>query len=93
MTQLDLLDHIKRLPEPQGETYVPKRDRKRLCAQGCRVKAVMDSGEWQTLSSISAITGDPEASISARLRSIRKAGFQIDREFVSKGLWRYRMVA
>lgn len=32
----------------------------------------MADGKWRTLQEISEITGDPEASVSARLRDLRK---------------------
>lgn len=91
MTQLDLLDHIRTLPEPRGETYVPKRDRKRLCAQALLVQIFMEDGRWHTLGEIRQATGAPEASASARLRDLRRAGFTIEREYVERGLFKYRM--
>jgi len=77
-----------------GETYERDRDKLRLNAQQQRIYDVMKDGLWRTLYSISAKTGDPEASISARLRDFRKkkfGGFFVDREYVRDGLHQYRL--
>lgn len=78
-----------------GATFQPERDGKRLTQQHCRVKALMRDGVWRTLSQIAEATGDPEASVSARLRDLRKEKFgsnTIEREYVSRGLFRYRLL-
>lgn len=59
---------------------------------------------WFTLSRISGQTGDPEASVSARLRDHRKpkfggmdwnliewGGWIMESKYVDKGLWKYRL--
>lgn len=79
-----------------GITYVPGRDGPRLGAQLLRVLSVMSDGQWYTLRLIAKRTGDPEASISARLRDFRKRQFGrfiVDAEYVKRGLWRYRLRA
>lgn len=81
-------------PEPPqffGESYVMGRDGKRLNAQTARVHKAMKDGQWHTLSQIALLTGDPEASCSARLRTLRHHGFEVLREYLENGLWRYRM--
>ncbi len=78
-----------------GATYEPARDRSRLKAQLDRVKRAMAGGVWLTLAQLSAATGDPEASVSARLRDCRKArfgGHTVEREYVERGLFRYRLL-
>jgi hypothetical protein len=78
-----------------GVTYDHQRDGKRLSMQRHRVLAFMRDGEWHTLWEISRSTKDPEASISARLRDLRRpefGGYTIAREYVERGLWRYRLV-
>jgi len=55
----------------------------------------MADGRWHTLREISGQTGDPEASISARLRDLRKrkfGGHSVLRQRLAGGKWRYRMV-
>jgi len=83
--------------EFDGETFDAERDGSRLKHQLEAVRTLMLDGEWRTLSEISKLTKDyPEASVSARLRDLRKAkfgGFTVDREYVEKGLWRYRVTA
>lgn len=86
------------LPSPSlwdfdGHTYDAERDHDRLRAQLNRVQAAMFDGDWHTLADIAERTGDPEASVSARLRDLRKTKFGshvIDRQYVSRGLWEYR---
>ena len=86
-------------PEPahfDGETYDPARDHGRLHAQLTRVYQVFRDYEEHTLPEISRTTGDPEASISARIRDLRKAkfgGWTIHRRYLDRGLHGYRMEA
>lgn len=83
------------MPNHDGKTYEPARDKVRLNKQQVRIVRVMQDGEWHTLSEMSDKTGDPEASVSARIRDLRKekfGGHSVVREYVGKGLWRYRMV-
>jgi len=92
------------MPEPQtlfdlpaefdGDTYSPKRDHDRLNAQLRRVRDLMLDGEWRTLREIAVATGDPEASVSARLRDLRKPKFghmTVERRYVGDGLFQYRI--
>lgn len=68
--------------QPDGDTYTPELDRARLGAQAQRVLDLMLDGKWRSLREISEQTRDPEASISARLRDLRKpahGGYIIDR--------------
>jgi hypothetical protein len=84
-----------------GSTYVPEFDRERLNAQQGRVYDATSPGGWATLGEIQAFvwlqTGhrDPEASISARLRDLRKAGCTVERRRRGDpraGLWEYRVL-
>ena len=75
-----------------GETFDWERDGARLAAQEGRVYDLMKDGAWRGLREIAALTGDPEASVSARLRGLRKKeGCTVDRKYVSRGLWHYRI--
>ena len=58
-----------------GSDYVPKFDDCRLRGQIGRVYSVMKDGGWRTLGEIEQATKDPQASISAQLRHLRKARF------------------
>jgi len=65
-----------------GKTYEAEFDFKRLTSQLNRVKVLMVSGLWFTLGEIARHTGDPESSVSARLRDLRKprnGGWKINR--------------
>lgn len=86
-------------PEPvrfDGETYEHDKDQSRLAAQLGRVRMLMADARWRTLEEISAVTGDPPASVSARLRDLRKERFgkhQVDRRRRTKGTFEYRLAA
>jgi hypothetical protein len=85
---------LAHVPTRDGRTYVHERDGRRLAAQHHRVLAALRNGEWWTLRQLHDRTGDPEASISARLRDLRKPRFgshNIEREYVQRGLFRYRL--
>lgn len=91
--QPDLLDWT---PKPKmhvfgGETFDMVRDGKRLNAQLARVYDCLIDGKWRTLDEIHEVTGDPPASISARYRDLVKLNFPMKKEYVKRGLWRYRM--
>lgn len=58
-----------------GPDYSPADDKIRLEHQHERIKRVMLDSEWRTLTEISSLTGDPESSISAQLRHLRKERF------------------
>ena len=58
-----------------GATYEPEHDRERLGAQLLRVRDTVVVGGWWTLAEIEEVTGDPQSSISARLRDLRKPRF------------------
>jgi len=97
--QPDLLDWTP--PPPQsilgdraGETFNHKRDVKRLNAQAQRVWDAMSDGRWWSLRELADRCGDPEASISARLRDFRKpsfGGFKVEQVYIRRGLHRYRL--
>ena len=97
MTQLSLMDWTppQILGDRSGETFDRKRDGARLNAQAAAVFSYMQHGEWRTLADIAAATGAPEASVSARLRDLRQAkfgGYTVERRYIAKGLWQYRLV-
>ncbi len=80
-----------------GPIYQREFDFARLTGQIKRVYECMRDGRWRTLAEVAGITGDPEASVSAQLRHLRKprfGGFVVekrprgDRE---RGLWEYRL--
>lgn len=83
------------MDEFDGETYVAERDRERLTRELDRVRLCMEDGEWRTLAVVAAATGAPEASVSARLRDLRKqrhGSRVVERRYVSNGLWSYRLL-
>jgi len=84
-------------PGPDGE-IVSLADHRRLTRQLDVVRAFMvNSGQWHTLAEIERSTGFPQASISARLRDLRKekfGGFNVERKRLKEngGTWAYRVV-
>lgn len=87
------------MPAFDGATIDPKQDNKRLSKQLDNVRDYMlRVSAWRSLSQIAEDTGFPEASVSARLRDLRKAkfgGFNVERMRVKdgNGLHVYRIVA
>jgi hypothetical protein len=80
-----------------GETYCKTEDRRRLKSQLNRVREIMMAGKWWRLADLATELGYPEASISARIRDLRKPGFGeylIERRRVpdGNGLHEYRLV-
>lgn len=78
-----------------GSTYSPEHDEERLSSLLERVKALMSDETARTLAQIVAKTGGTEASVSARLRDLRKprfGGFIVEKEPMgdrTKGLFVY----
>lgn len=82
-------------PDFDGVTYDPALDHERLTRQLGRVWSVLSDGNWWTLREISAGSAAPEASVSARLRDLRKpkfGGYEIESRRNEGGTWEYRMV-
>jgi uncharacterized protein (DUF2132 family) len=78
-----------------GADYDPDRDNARLTGQLRRIWEIVIDGRWYTLKDIAVRTGDPEPSISAQLRHLRKprfGGHIVEREYVANGLYKYRVL-
>ena len=58
-----------------GDTYEPEFDQSRLTTQMGRVWLALREGEWLSLGELAARVDAPEASVSARLRDLRKPRF------------------
>ncbi len=82
----------------EGSDYVRELDRVRLTGQILRIFNFMAPGEWRTLREIESKTGDPQASISAQLRHLRKdrwGGHQVEkrrRGDEHQGLFEYKLI-
>ena len=95
MTQLELIPMPPESTRFDGETFDAERDGARLASQLERVKAAISDGQWWTLAALVARCGGTDASVSARLRDLRKpkfGGYDIQRRYLGDGLWEYRMV-
>ncbi len=62
-------------PQFKGAKYDLRFDKNRLKTQLGRIYSLMIGGVWFTLKEIADRTRDPEASISAQLRHLRKEEF------------------
>ena len=77
-----------------GSDYTPSLDDARLGRQMDRVKQACRSGVPMSLAAIAKETGDPEASISAQLRHLRKkknGAHSVDKIHISHGLYLYQV--
>jgi hypothetical protein len=81
-----------------GDTYEPRLDHGRLAKQLNSVRALMLDDAWRTLGEIAALLNAPEASVSARLRDLRKVRngaysvLRRRRGNVYRGLFEYRVI-
>ena len=82
----------------RGSVYDPAVDNIRLDSQMGRVWNLMRDGAWRSLHEIAVVIGDPEASISAQLRHLRKRKWgyhHVDRRNRGdreEGLFEYRLI-
>lgn len=79
-----------------GADYQPARDDARLTNQLKRVFNCMRDGQWRSLSLIADATGDPEPSISAQLRHLRKpkhGQHTVNKKHIGDGLYVYQLIA
>lgn len=93
MTQPSLFTTVPRHDGPDLDAG----DQARLGRQMATVSDLMRDGRWRTLAEIASLTGAPEASVSARLRDLRKpkfGGYVVERRRVSvgRGTWLYRVI-
>ncbi len=82
-------------PRFDGADYEPARDDDRLTTQLDKIHALMLDGRWRTLATIAGITREPEASVSAQLRHLRKARFGrylVERRYIDRGIYEYRVL-
>ena len=81
-----------------GSDYIPEFDQERLTGQIKRIYSLMIDGKWRTLNEIENTTSDPQASISAQLRHLRKERFgshiiqKQRRGKPSDGLFEYKLL-
>ena len=86
---------IKMTYQFNGADYQPTRDNPRLTSQYKRIFHLMKDGAARTLTEIAKDTGDPEASVSAQLRHMRKEKFGrhfVKREHLGRGLYSYALI-
>lgn len=101
MNPPDLFSYVAPLPSPargeafDGSTYQSDRDYTRLNGQLLAVFELMKDSRWRTLADISGQIAGSEASLSARLRDLRKSKYGshvVKRERIEGGLFKYKLV-
>jgi len=80
-----------------NENPFTEKDKPRLNTQREDVRRLMLDGEFRTLADIEAATGHPQASISARLRDLRRpeyGGYTVNRIHKAEacGTWYYQVI-
>ena len=81
-----------------GSTFNPYWDGERLGSQMERVSAFMMDGQWHDLHSVVNACGGTTASVSARIRDLRKAKFgrytveSMRTGDPKSGVWQYRVL-
>lgn len=88
------MNALSPLPLFDGATFEPKRDEGRLKIQLAKVRRAMWDGRWHTLDELAAAADAPQASVSARIRDLRKPKFgayKVERRHVKGGLFEYRI--
>lgn len=98
--QLALLPGFAPVPHFDGETFEPKLDAARLGSQLKAVEQILLDGQWHTIPQVALALRKKalsctEASISARIRDLRKArfgGYDVQRQRSNRdGLFEYRI--
>jgi hypothetical protein len=92
--QEEVFDHDTEPPDFDGWTYQHDRDYQRLKRLLDRVQYRMADGNWWSLWELAERTGGSEASVSARLRDLRKpkfGGHTVERRYVGPGLFEYKL--
>lgn len=75
-----------------GAAYDAALDEERLKGQLLKVYNLMRDGRWRTVQKIAELIGEPENSIQAQLRNLRKVGYQVPRRYIGNRLSEYRLV-
>jgi len=94
MNQHAALDIDHKTARFNGPDYDSARDNIRLTSQTSRIFALMRDGKPRSLTEISVSTGDPESSVSAQLRHLRKprfGGHTVTKQHFGRGLYKYAL--
>lgn len=81
--------------EFNGADYQPARDSERLTAQFKSIFSLMKDGKWRSLALIEDNVKQPQASISAQLRHMRKEKFgshTVNKRYIKNGLYEYQLI-
>lgn len=88
-TQIDFTQRF------DGSNYDHSRDSQRLGIQLSKIFNLMKDGIHRSLAQIESYTGEPQASISAQLRHLRKQRFgahTVNKTYLGNGLYTYQLI-
>lgn len=78
-----------------GSDYDHERDGVRLGNQANQVFELMKDGRWRSIREVSIAINQPETSVSAQLRNLRKqrfGGHTVNKVHIGEGFWRYQLI-
>lgn len=82
------------IPQPYAGSTLDQADLPRIEFLVERVRKQLLRGEWLTLAYLSAVCKGSEASVSARIRDLRKeqwGGYFVEKKRLESGIWLYRI--
>lgn len=86
---------INQIQTFNGADYNHARDGERLTKQHDLIYDLMKDGQARTLRGIALLTGQPESSVSAQLRHLRKprfGGHTVNKHYLGNGLYEYVLI-
>ena len=81
-------------PDFDGDDYVANRDNTRLTNQIDKVRMYMENAGYLTVKQIAADLKQPEPSVSAQIRNLRKDRFgarTVNREYRGNGCYAFKL--
>jgi hypothetical protein len=81
-------------PDFDGDDYVADRDNARLTNQIDKVRMYMENAGYLTVKQIAADLKQPEPSVSAQIRNLRKDRFgarTVNREYRGNGCYAFKL--
>ena len=81
-------------PDFDGDDYVADRDNARLINQIDKVRMYMENAGYLTVKQIAADLKQPEPSVSAQIRNLRKDRFgarTVNREYRGNGCYAFKL--
>ncbi len=73
------------------DTHIEPADESRLKTQLARVRQLMSDEHWRSLPDIARKAQGSQTSVSARLRDLRKQGYELNTQNTGNGKWLYQL--